>query len=153
MLKWVFQPQLHILYGSLFSLWLWLWCYMVLRCSFGQAMLQVEVFAPWVDHHLVSLGYQKFDQPVSGKFFFFSFSLYVLFFFLLAKQTRVVVNIELLPGKRFLWFFYITNISFHVVLVIKFCVALWSFFWKDHIYFCHLNPKKKRKEKEKMMYN
>ena len=98
-------------------------------------------------HHLVSLGYQKFDQPVSDKFLFFSFSFYVLFF--PASQTNNSSHIELLPVKRFLWFFYITNLFISCGNSNQILCSLSELFLERSYIFLSFKSKKEKKRKEK----
>ena len=85
-------------------------------------------------HHLVSLGYQKFDQPVSDKFLFFP-----------ASQTNNSNHIELLPVKRFLWFFYITNLFISCGTSNQILCSPSELFLKRSHIFLPFKSKKKRK--------
>lgn len=150
MLKWVFQPQLHILYSSLFSLWLWLWCYMVLRCSFEQAMLQVEVFAPWVIISSLSATRNLISLCQISFFFFF---LFLLCFFFPASQTNNSNHIELLPVKRFLWFFYITNLFISCGTSNQILCSPTELFLKRYIFLSFKSKKEKKKRKKRWYIN
>ena len=121
---------------------------MVLRCSFEQAMLQVEVFAPWVIISSLSATRNLSSLcQISFFFFFFSFSFYVLFF--PASQTNNSSHIELLPVKRFLWFFYITNLFISCGNSNQILCSLSELFLERSYIFLSFKSKKEKKRKEK----
>ena len=120
---------------------------MVLRCSFEQAMLQVEVFAPWVIISSLSATRNLSSLCQISFFFFFSFSFYVLFF--PASQTNNSSHIELLPVKRFLWFFYITNLFISCGNSNQILCSLSELFLERSYIFLSFKSKKEKKRKEK----